>query len=78
MLTLGRQAQTFALGEIVKSRYKPARTFFYGLEHPVQIISLLISPFFCEQLLHTFLLQMLQVPLWPEHAGDLHISHLML
>jgi hypothetical protein len=42
------------------------------------MISLLIKPFFCEQLLHTFLLHILQVPLWPEQAGDLHISHFML
>jgi hypothetical protein len=49
----------------------------YGAEQPRQIILLLISPFFCEQLLHTFLLHMLHAPLWPAHAGDLHISHLI-
>ena len=45
---------------------------------PLQTVSLLISPFFCEQSLHTFLLHMLHTPLWLEHAGSLHISHLML
>lgn len=47
-----------------------------GAEQPRQIILLLMSPFFCEQLLQTFLLHMLHAPLWPAHAGDMHISHL--
>jgi hypothetical protein len=52
------------------------RKFFYDIEQSRQIILLLMSPFFFEQLLHTFLLHTLHVPLWLAHEGDLHISHL--
>ena len=42
------------------------------------MVSLFIRPFFCEQLLHAFLLHTLHVPLWLVQASRPHISHLML
>jgi hypothetical protein len=47
-------------------------------EQPLHTIFVLIRPFFCEQLLQTFLLHTLHAPLWFAHAVDLHISHLVL